>query len=977
MQTRTLLIPRNRTTLNLLLLLLPVLITGFLSAQPSPTPAETRFQGFQQRNSLKNNSLLTSLSPQNIGPSIFSCRVTDVDVNPADPTEFYVAYASGGLWHTTSNGTRFEPVFDHEASMTIGDIAVDWNRKVIWVGTGEANSSRSSYAGTGIYRSADGGKTWEYRGLPESHHIARILLDPDDPNTLWVAVLGHLYSPNAERGIFKTTDGGKTWEKTLFVNDNSGAIDLVADPGDASTLYAATWERSRRAWNFNGAGAGSGIWKSTDKGNTWQQLNVAESGFPYGEHTGRIGLAAGKKNGKTILYACVDNQVPNAKKEKPKTEDLTRDQLRTISVEDFLKLPDEKLDSYLKTNDFPEKYKASDVKSMVEKGKIKPIALVEYLEDANSQLFETDYAGAQLYRSEDGGKTWKLTHDGALEQMFFTYGYYFANVRCMPEDADQVYLIGFLIIRSEDGGKTWKNINGDNVHVDHHALWLNPARPGHLINGNDGGVNISWDNGASWTKCNNPPVGQFYAITTDNASPYNVYGGAQDNGVWYGPSDYEASDSWLQNGQYPYKEVMSGDGMQVQVDTRDNNTLYTGFQFGNYFRVDKNTGATVPITPKHDLGERPLRFNWQTPILLSRHQQDVLYFGANKLYRSFDQGKHWEAISGDLTGGGRPGNVPYGTITTIDESPLKFGLLYVGTDDGIIQVTRDGGETWTKISAALPQDLWVSRVQASAHERARVYASLNGYRWDDFTSYVYVSEDYGNSWQRIGIDLPAEPVNVIREDPANPDVLYVGTDHNVYVSLDRGQHFQTLDKGFPDVPVHDLVVQQTAQELLIGTHGRSIFKADLTQIQEITPEVRQESVHLFKISPVNYNRNWGRKEPYKPAEDPMKPVWFFTPAAGTVKWTLKQKDSDFVLNEGTIESVQGLNKLEYHLDIQDSAEKKYRESLQSKQKDPKKPFDLSKADTVKIYLRKGTYTFALEKDGKKVQTEFTVDSRRD
>lgn len=975
MQIRTTLLVNTLTSLKYCLFFLSVLLANALAAQPVPTPAETRLQGFEQRKSLKTNSLLSTLSPQSIGPSIFSCRVTDVDVNPADPTEFYVAYASAGLWHTVSNGTRFDPVFDHEASMTIGDIAVDWKRNVIWVGTGEANSSRSSYAGTGMYRSADGGKTWAYRGLPESHHIARILLDPNDSNTLWVAVTGHLYSPNAERGVYKTTDGGNTWQKTLFVNENSGAIDLVADPNDSRTLYAAIWERSRSAWNFSGAGAGSGIWKSTDAGNTWQQLNTADSGFPYGQYVGRIGLAAGKKNGKTVLYACVDNQKPNPKQEKPETEGLTKDQLRVISVADFLKLPNEKLDNYLKINNFPEKYTAGKVKDMVEQGKVKPIALVEYLEDANSQLFETDYPGAQLYRSEDGGKTWTPAHDGALDQMFFTYGYYFSNVRCMPENADQVYMIGYLIIRSEDGGKTWKNINGDNVHVDHHALWLDPAKPGHLVNGNDGGINISWDNGASWIKCNNPPVGQFYAITTDNATPYNVYGGAQDNGVWYGPSDYAASDGWQQSGDYPYKTVMSGDGMQVQVDTRDNNTLYTGFQFGNYFRIDKKSGEQTYITPKHELGERPLRFNWQTPILLSHHQQDVLYIGANKLYRSFDQGDHWEAISGDLTTGGKPGNVPYGTITTIDESPLKFGLLYAGTDDGLIHVTRDGGDNWVRISDKLPPHLWVSRVAASAHERARVYASLNGYRWDDFTAYLYVSEDYGNSWTRIGTDLPNEPINVVKEDPVNPDLLYVGTDHNLYVSLDRGQHFQTLSQDFPDVPVHDLAVQSTAQELVIGTHGRSIYKLDVSEIQGITPETRQEKIHLFQTGAVNYSSNWGKKQPYEETKDPKKTIWFYTPAAGSVKWTVKQKDSGLVLNEGRVDCIPGLNRLDYHLDVQESSLKKYRENLQSKQKDASKPLELKKADTGKIYLRKGDYTFVMEKDGKTVQTDFSVKSR--
>ncbi|MFM7156129.1 MAG: WD40/YVTN/BNR-like repeat-containing protein, partial [Bacteroidota bacterium] len=608
--------------------------------------------------------------------------------------------------------------------------------------------------------------------------------------------LGKLYSPSQERGVYKTSDGGKTWQRMLFVNENSGAIDLVADPNDPNTLYAAAWERTRRAWHFEGAGEGSGIWKSTDGGNTWTAS--AQKGFPLGPKAGRIGLAAGKKNGKTVLYAFIDNQNPKKAKEDKKEEGLTKDQLRNMSKEDFLKLPDDKIENYLKDNRFPETYSVKKVRELVSKDKIKPVALVEYLEDANQQLFETDYTGAELYRSEDGGASWKKTHEDPLEQMFFTYGYYFANVRCMNEDADQVYLIGFFIVRSEDGGKTWKNINGDNVHVDHHALWLNPARPGHIVNGNDGGVNISWDNGASWMKCNNPPVGQFYAVTTDRAEPFRVYGGAQDNGVWTGPSGYKASDEWHQTGAYPYEELIGGDGMQIQVDFRDNNTLYTGYQFGNYYRMDRKAEEAKRITPQHELGERPLRFNWQTPIHLSRHQQDVLYLGANKVYRSFDKGDKWEAISGDLTKGGKPGNVPFGTLTSVHESPLRFGLLYAASDDGLIHVTRDGGETWTRISDNLPQDLWVSRVQASAHERGRVYASLNGYRNDDFSAYLYASDDYGQTWKKTGNTLPAEPINVVREDDENENVLYVGTDHHIYVSLDRGETFNTLSAGFPD-----------------------------------------------------------------------------------------------------------------------------------------------------------------------------------
>lgn len=958
-----------RTARTLVPLLLSLLWGATLGAQPGPTASDLRLRGYETRKSTQQNSLIGSLKPESIGPSIFSCRVTDVEANPADPSKFYVAYASGGLWYSESNGTAFKPVFDHEATMTIGDIAVDWQRNVIWVGTGECNSSRSSYAGTGIYRSADGGKSWEWKGLPESHHIARVLVHPYNPDVVWVAVLGHLYSPNAERGVYKTSDGGRSWQKTLFINDNSGAIDLILDPGDPNTLYAAGWQRERRAWNFDGAGEGSGIWKSTDGGNNWVKLSTPESGFPTGPKAGRIGLAAGRKGNQTILYASIDNQQPKPKKETPPGDALTKDQLRTMTTQAFAALPEEKLADYLKNNGFPEKYSAKKVKEMVASGKITPVTLVEYLEDANNNLFDTDFTGAEVYRSDDGGKSWKKTHAEPLDGINFTYGYYFSNIRCAPDNPEQVYLLGFYAIRSDDGGKNWKKINPDNVHPDHHALWVNPNRPGHLINGNDGGLNISWDNGESWMLCNTPPVGQFYAIAVDNAGTYNVYGGAQDNGVWAGPSDYKASVEWHQNGQYPYKQLMGGDGMQVQVDTRDNNTVYTGFQFGFYFRIDKSNGISKPITPKHELGERPLRFNWQTPILLSRHNQDILYLGAHKLYRSLDKGDHWEAISGDLTLGGAKGNVPYGTLTTISESPLKFGLLYVGSDDGLLHVSRDGGETWTNISAGLPEKQWVSRVEASAHVRGRVYASLNGYRWDDFTAYLYVSEDYGQHWTRLGENLPAEPVNVVREDPENPNLLFVGTDHHLYVSLDRGKTFHTFNKEFPDAPVHDLAIQSKAQDLIIGTHGRSMFKVNIAALQQLSPKVLAEVVHLFELPKRRFNRNWGKKQNWQELKDPEFPVLFYTATGGKISWSVKNKEG-LVLNSGATDCKPGLNEWVYNLDVKEDIWKKYRESLQ---KESKKPLEVEKADSGKLYLRKGTYTLILEKDGKTATGDIVIE----
>lgn len=927
---------------------------------PTPqTEASSRFRAFDLRRQGLETSPFAELKPENIGPTVFSGRVTDLEADPTDPTKIYVAYASGGLWFSNNNGTTFTPVFDHQASMTIGDIAVDWKRSIIWIGTGESNSSRSSYAGTGLYRSADGGKNWEHRGLPESHHIGRVVLHPDNPDVLWVAALGHLYTPNADRGIFKTSDGGRTWQKTLFVDDTTGAIDLVIDPINPEILYAATWQRTRKAWHFNGAGQGSGVWKSVDGGLSWTRMNTPSSGFPAHENVGRIGLAAGLSGGKTVLYASLDNQAPKPLKDKKAVDGLSKDQLRSMPKTDFLALSDEKISAYLKSNKFPEKYTAPSVKKLVQEDQITPQALVEYLEDANTKLFETNFTGAEVYRSDDGGLTWKRTHADPLEQINFTYGYYFSNVRCQPDSADQVYLLGFFIIKSSDGGKTWENINGDNVHVDHHALWLNPVRPGHLINGNDGGVNISWDNGKNWINCNSPAVGQFYAVAVDSSENYQVYAGAQDNGVWAGPSNYKWSPKWYTNGRYPYESLLGGDGMQIAVDPRDPNRVYTGFQFGNYFRIDRRGGRPKNITPQHELGERPLRFNWQTPIHLSRHQPDILYIGAHRVYRSLDRGDHWQALSGDLTGGPRVGNVPFGTITTLDESPLHFGLLYVGTDDGRIHVSRNGGETWTRIDAGLPQNLWVSRVQASHHNRGRVFVSLNGYRNDDFAAYVFQSDDYGKTWIRLGANLPAEPVNVIREDPANPDLLWVGTDHNLYASLDGGETFGPFSPELPAVAVHDLALHRASGDLIIGTHGRSMYKTNIKPLQQLTLEEQKRELVIFSLDKIKFSENWGKKQPWKTPKDPEINILFYSKSAGTVRWRI-ESSNDLVLNRGEIKTRAGLNRLIYPLDVRPDMIKKYSNFLEDKT--TKKPIELIPSDTGKIYLRPGTYKLILEKN---------------
>lgn len=933
------------------------------------TPANERNVGMEKRKTLTANSAVGGLHFSNIGPTVMNGRVVDLDVNSEKPQEFYAAYASGGLWHTSNYGNSFEPVFDQEAVMTIGDIAVNWNDNIIWLGSGESNSSRSSYAGNGMYKSEDGGKTWQHLGLGETQHIGRVVLHPTDKNTAWVAAVGHLYSNNPERGVFKTTDGGKTWTKTLYLNDSTGAIDLSIDPSNQDVLYAAMWERDRKAWNFKGSGASSGIYKSTDGGDSWKLITTGENGFPHDDGVGRIGLAISYQQPNKI-FALLDNQ--NRRKVEETNYVVTKEKLRSISSENFLRLTDKDINDFLDRHNFPNKYNAVDIKSDVKSGKIKPQDLVAYLEDANSMLFDTPVKGAEVYVSVDGGISWNKTHPDYIEDTYYSYGYYFGNIRVSPLDDSKLYIMGVPILRSDDGGATWENINGRNVHVDHHALWVSDKQPGLLINGSDGGVHYSFDDGETWVFANNNAVGQFYSVNVDQAKSYNVYGGLQDNGVWVGPNDYEFSDAWKQYGKYDYKSLMGGDGMQVEIDTRDNNTVITGYQFGNYFRIDKTTLDSKYIQPKHSLGERPLRFNWQTPVQLSVHNQDILYMGSNKFHRSMNQGDDWETLSGDLTKGGKKGNVPYGTLTTISESSIRFGLIYIGTDDGLIQVTKDGGYSWEIISEDLPQDQWISRVIASSYKEGRVYATLNGYRWDNFESMVYVSEDYGKTWQKIGSDLPAEPVNVIKEDPVNENLLYVGTDHAIFVSLDRGAHFMLLDAKLPKVAVHDLVIHKDAHDLIIGTHGRSIYKANVEHLQKLNNNLLSKQVHLFDLKDIRYSTRWGGTSSWNKwygYNEPKLMVPMYVKEGGPATLQLKTKNGTLV-GEETFDAVKGLNYVEFNMELKEKYLQAY--TIELKKKKVEIGDKLKEKDNGKHYFLDGEYSITLRQNGASTSSAFKI-----
>lgn len=975
---------------------------GIGNAQNAPTASQSpdsdipvirassgqeRLSGISKHFDLEKKSLLKNVKFRNVGPTIMSGRAVDVCVNENDPTEFYVAYASGGLWHTTNNGQSFTPLFDRELVITIGDIDVDWKTHHIWVGTGESNSSRSSYSGVGMFYSPDSGKTWQHKGLAETQHIGKVLIHPAQANTVFVAAVGHLFSPNKERGVYKTTDGGSTWKQVLYVDENTGAIDLAFDPSNPNIIYATMWHRERRAWNFVESGTTSGIYKSNDGGETWNCITRAGSGFPQGNGLGRIGVAVSPKN-TNVVYAIMDNQ--DAKPESPKADTSVIDakQLKDISKENFLTLDDRKLERFLRSNGFAEKYSAPVVKELVRKDSIKPSAVTDYLNDANNSLFSSQVIGSEIYRSSDAGSTWKKVNTTDLFNLSYTYGYYFGRIVVSPTDENKVIICGLPLLMSKDGGKTFSSIDGSNTHGDHHAVWINAKRDAHFIDCDDGGLHITYDDGKNWFKANTPPVGQFYSVNVDMAKPYNVYGGLQDNGVWSGPSTSDPSDhSWLQNGQNDYKFLFGGDGMQVQVDTRDNNTVYTGFQFGYYARIDKTTGESKGIHPKNDLGEPNYRFKWQTPIWLSRHNQDILYMGTNRFMRSMNKGDEMKAISPDLTMNNKKGDVPFNTIVTISESPLKFGLLYVGTDDGLIWVSRDDGYTWKNISDNIyktfpnvPKGLCVTRVTASGFAENRLYACFNGHHFDHFNPYLFMSDNGGETWSEIDGELPFEPVNVVKEDPGNENIIFVGTDNGLYTSLNRGKSFMAMTGDLPRVAVHDLVIQSREKDLVLGTHGRSIYIANIRSLEMLNDSVIAKPLYVFAA---DYKWDYPNPQSLGKKLNPFGDEYyrvassfpFYVGSDGITTIRIKT-DKGILVETMTDSSEAGLNYFTYDLRMDSVNVAAYEKSLSSGKKSS--VAKAVKGDDGEYYILPGKYVVEFSNAaGNKVSTTITLKKKED
>jgi len=718
---------------------------------------------------------LKGLEFREIGPAIMGGRIDDVAVVESNPNIVYIGPATGGVWKTTNNGTTWEPLFDKESNPSVGDIAIaPSDPSVIWVGTGEPNNRQSSSWGDGIYKSLDAGKTWKNMGLAATHHIGRVVIHPKNPEVVYAAALGHLWGPNPERGVYKTTDGGRTWTQVLKINDDTGVSDLAMDPESPDTLYAAAYERRRTPFGFNGGGPDGAIYKTVDGGATWKKL---VKGLPYenGGDVGRIGLDIYRKD-PNIVYAVVQH----------------------------------------------------------EKG--------------------------GTFRSDDKGETWKRMGDTNPRPS------YYSQIRIDPNNDLRIWELGASMYFSEDGGKTFTTRRVTKIHGDFHAMWIDPADSNHLIAGCDGGIHWSWDNGRTWDFINTVAIGQFYEVALDKEKPYQICGGLQDNGSWCGPSNSVARDG-ITNDDWTL--MPGGDGFYAAIDTVEPSIVYTESQDGHISRRDAKTGQQREIMPEAKAGEPHYRFQWNSPMAISNFDHKTIYYGGNYLFKSTDRGDSWTRLGGDLTTGADRNKLPifgkvpdkstlsrhdgveeYPTITTISESPLTANVLWVGTDDGNVQVTRDGGKTWKNVAGrtGAPKGTYVSRVVASKYGEGNAYVTFDGHRNDDYNVYIFATTDYGETWKAIrnGIPDAAGTVHVVREHPRNANLLFAGTEFGLWVSWDRGANWTALKNNFPVVPVDDIAIQAEQNDLVLATHGRSIWIFDdLTPLEKWDASVAATDLTFF------------------------------------------------------------------------------------------------------------------------------------
>jgi len=763
------------------------------AAAPSPTPAPTPAVTFQ--------AAISALKFREIGPATMGGRVNDIEVAPNDTRIIYAALAAGGILKSVNGGTSWTTLFDKESVPSVGDIAISpSNPAIIWAGTGESNNRQSSSWGNGIYKSMDEGKTWKMMGLAGSQHIARVVVHPTNPDIVYVAATGNLWGPSSERGVYRTSDGGKTWQQVLKVNDDTGATEVAIDPQSPNILYAAMYQRRRTVFGFNGSGEGSAMYKSNDGGETWTKIT---KGMPY--------------------------DTENAPTPRPE--------------------------------------------GLLETGRC---AIAIYPKDTNIVYALVEHANGGIYRSNDKGETWTRMADIAANPRPM----YFSQIRIDPNNDQRLWMAGVSMQYSDDGGKTWTGNLARAPHADTHGIWINPNDSNHLVIGNDGGINITYDRGRTWDYANTVAIGQFYEVGVDNSIPYKICGGLQDNNAWCGPSmSFNprgiTNDDWYTIG--------GGDGFFSVPDPNDPDIVYTESQDGNVLRRNVRTGESKGIRPKEEEGEKLYRFQWNSPIVISAYDNRTIYYGGNFLFKSTDRGDGWTKISPDLTTGVDRnglqimGKVPdkntrsrhdgvqqFPAITTVSESPVNRNVLWAGTDDGNVQVSRDG-TTWKNVAdkvPGLPKGTYVSRIVASKENEAAAYATFDGHRNGDFKVYVYMTSDFGETWRSIVSNLPQNTgvVSVIREHPRNPNLLFVGTEFGLFASIDRGGNWTQIKLNLPTVPVDDIQIHPRENDLILATHGRSIWVMDdITALEQMNESVLSSSIHLFDTRQAVIWRTWNNK----------------------------------------------------------------------------------------------------------------------
>jgi photosystem II stability/assembly factor-like uncharacterized protein len=956
--------------------------------------------------------MLGSFRFRSIGPASMGGRIDDIAVAESDPSIIYVGYATGGVFKSDNNGTTFEPVFDEYTTASIGDIAIHpTNPNIVYVGTGEANNRQTSSVGDGIYKTTDGGKTFQNAGLRETQTIARIVIDPRNPETVYVAAPGHLFGPNEERGVYKTTDGGRTWNNVKFIDEDTGFTDIALDPSNSSIVYAASYQRRRMGCCFNGGGPGSALWKSADGGRTWTKLTA---GLPPGTY-GRIALDVSRSN-PNVVYAQIEAGVVG----QPLTTGAN--------------------DPGAATEPTPEGAAAvpgapaatPPAAAAGARGGGRGFAYNWCNNAGPDRGFgrgqggspappAPDPARSGLFRSDNKGATWTVVSNCNVRPM------YFSQVRVDPSNDKTVYVAGLPIYKSLDGGRTFASLDDAGGyrapgHVDQHALWIDPKNPRHLLLGSDGGFNVTWDQGRTWDFVNTMATSLAYWVSADMRRPYYVYIGLQDNGSWGGPSATRSANGILNSDWFG---IGGGDGFQTAVDPTDYNVVYTESQNGSANRYDLRSGRTQSIRPRSSAGRggQPAagrgaaagqpsmqaggnvlnavstdqyRFNWNTPFQLSPHNPSIMWLGGNRLFKSYNRGDTWMA-SPDLTRQidrntitimGVPGNrtmlskndgvVAYSTIVSLDESPVMPGVVWVGTDDGKVQVTRDGGSTFSDVGGNLPglpadHDYWISRIDASHFDPAAAYVAVDGHRSDDLRPYLFVTRDYGATWQDIAGGLPRFGfIQVVREDPKNKDLLYAGTEFGLYVSLNAGREWKRFSNNLPTARVDDILVHRRDGDLIVATHARGVWIADdITALQQATVEAQAQDAVLFDIRPAvawMTDRQRGQQTGGQKAfagENPPRgaAIGYFLKTAAPAEVRISIADgSGRVIRTLDGPRNAGLNRVHWNLAAQTGQAGRFGGG-------PSTPLGAGRGGTP---VAPGTYMVTLEAGGKKLSKPLTV-----